>query len=439
MRRIQIPERAATILKTLNAAGFEAYVVGGCVRDSLLGKTPKDWDITTSARPAQVKKLFRRTVDTGIQHGTVTVMMGPEGFEVTTYRIDGDYKDGRHPENVSYTDDLTEDLKRRDFTINAMAYHPDRGLIDTAEGEEDLEKGIVRCVGRAADRFGEDALRMLRAVRFAAQLGFAIEEETVSAIREQAGDLKKISAERIRDELIKILTSPHPEYLKMASELGITAVVLPEYDHIRGVPQFTPYHVYDVEDHTLKTVAAIAPDPILRMTMLLHDFGKPDVRRIKENGRDSFAGHPEVSAAYAETILRRLKYDNYSRQRIVRLVRWHDIRDEITERNVRLGLFMVGDDIFDDLIKVQRADLMGKNPALFEEQLAGFDKIESLYHKILDEGQCYKISQLPIDGNDLIAAGMKPGPQIGETLTRLTRAVIDDQSLRDKDKLMKMI
>ena len=439
MKRIQIPDSAAGIVKTLNAAGYEAYVVGGCVRDSLLGKTPKDWDITTSARPGQVKKLFRRTIDTGIQHGTVTIMVGQEGFEVTTYRIDGAYKDGRHPENVFYTDDLAEDLKRRDFTINAMAYHPETGLIDIADGTGDLEKGIVRCVGRARDRFGEDALRMLRAVRFAAQLGFAIEEETVSAIRELAPDLAKISAERIRDELVKILTSPHPEYLKMASELGITAVVLPEYDHIRGVPQFTPYHIYDVEDHTLKTLAAIDPDPILRMTMLLHDFGKPDVRRIKENGRASFAGHPEVSAQYAETILRRLKYDNYSRQRIVRLVRWHDIRDVITERNVRLGLFIVGDDIFEDLIKVQRADLMGKNPALFEEQLAGFDLIERLYHKILDEGQCYKISQLPVDGNDLIAAGMKPGPGIGETLTRLTRAVIDDQSLCDKDKLLKMI
>ena len=217
MKRIQIPDSAAGIVKTLNAAGYEAYVVGGCVRDSLLGKTPKDWDITTSARPGQVKKLFRRTIDTGIQHGTVTIMVGQEGFEVTTYRIDGAYKDGRHPENVFYTDDLAEDLKRRDFTINAMAYHPETGLIDIADGTGDLEKGIVRCVGRARDRFGEDALRMLRAVRFAAQLGFAIEEETVSAIRELAPDLAKISAERIRDELVKILTSPHPEYLKMAS------------------------------------------------------------------------------------------------------------------------------------------------------------------------------------------------------------------------------
>ncbi len=438
MSFIQIPEPAAFIVKTLNDAGFEAYIVGGCVRDSLLGKVPKDWDITTSARPRQVKALFRRTIDTGIRHGTVTIMMGQEGFEVTTYRIDGAYADGRHPDSVSYTDDLTEDLKRRDFTINAMAYHPEKGLIDIATGRKDLEKGVVRCVGRAVDRFGEDALRMLRAVRFAAQLGFAIDDETREAIVTLAPNLKKISCERIREELVKILTSAHPEYIRMACDLGITRIVLPEYDHIRGVPQNTPYHIYDVEEHTLKALAAIEADPVLRMAMLLHDFGKPDVRRKKPDGRDSFAGHPQVSAKYAQSILRRLKYDNYSRERIVRLVTWHDLRDVVTERNIRMGLYIVGDDLFEDLMKVQRADLMGKNPALFKEQLAGFDEIDRFYHKILDEGQCYKISQLPVDGNDLIAAGMKPGPALGQVLKDLILAVIDDQSLADKDILLEM-
>ncbi len=436
---IQIPEPAAFIVNTLNDAGFEAYVVGGCVRDSLLGRTPKDWDITTSARPKQVKALFRRTIDTGIKHGTVTVMIGQEGFEVTTYRIDGSYGDGRHPDSVSYTDQLAEDLKRRDFTINAMAYHPKDGVIDIATGLQDLKDGVIRCVGRAADRFGEDALRMLRAVRFAAQLGFDIDEETKEAVKDLAPNLSKISAERIRDELIKLLTSPHPEYMRMAADLGVTKVVMPEYDHIRNVPQNSYYHIYDVEEHTLIATAAIEADPILRMAMLLHDFGKPDVRRRKAGGGDSFAGHPAVSAKYAETILRRLKYDNYSRERIVRLVTWHDLRDVVTERNVRLGLHFVGDDLFEDLMKVQRADLMGKNPDIFEEQLAGFDLIMNYYHKIIEEGQCYKISQLPVDGNDLIAAGVKPGPEIGKLLEKMTRAVIDDPELCEKKKLLEMI
>ena len=244
--KINIPDKAKDVIGTIMAAGFEAYVVGGCVRDSVLGRTPEDWDITTSARPEQVKALFPHTVDTGLQHGTVTVMMGREGFEVTTYRIDGKYEDCRHPENVTFTPSLREDLQRRDLTINAMAYNEEQGLVDIFGGMEDISEGIVRCVGDPRERFREDALRILRAIRFSAQLGYVIEEGTRKAAAELAPLLSKISAERIQTELVKLLVSPHPEYLRLAYECKVTAVFLPEFDKAMETPQRHPHHCYSV-------------------------------------------------------------------------------------------------------------------------------------------------------------------------------------------------
>ena len=291
--RLELPEKVRQIIEQIQKHGFEAYAVGGCVRDSLLGRTPDDWDITTSAKPQEVKAIFPRTIDTGIEHGTVTVMMGKEGFEVTTYRIDGAYLDGRHPESVEFSSNLVEDLKRRDFTINAMAYNPDRGIVDAFDGIGDLERKIIRCVGVPQERFDEDALRIMRAVRFSAQLGFEIDGPTKEAITEKVQQLENISAERIQMELVKILVSDHPEYMRLACDLGITAVVLPEYDRIRGVSQQTPNHIYDVEEHTLRAMMNIVPDKVLRLTMLMHDFGKPDVKKVVEGGREIFYKHPE--------------------------------------------------------------------------------------------------------------------------------------------------
>lgn len=436
--QIKIPEKAAAILSTLMAAGYEAYVVGGCVRDSLLGREPKDWDITTSARPEQVKALFARTIDTGIAHGTVTVMIGHEGYEVTTYRIDGEYEDGRHPKQVLFTDDLVEDLKRRDFTINAMAYNDAAGVVDAFDGIGDLERRLVRCVGTPDERFDEDALRMLRAVRFSAQLGFKIDDATCEAIRRKASQLAKISAERIQMELVKILISPNPKHMGMACDFGITAVVMPEYDRIRGVSQNTPNHIYDVEIHTLKAMENIEPDTILRLTMLMHDFGKPDVKRVVENGREIFYKHPEVSARYANAILRRLKFDNFTRERVVRLVKWHGLKYDDSETSVRRALNRVGGDIFEDFIKVQRADILAKNPTVIPGKLDLLRRKEETYHRIIEEGQCFTIRQLHIDGRDLIAAGIKPGPLLGAILEKLTEAVIDDQQLNDRERLIKL-
>lgn len=249
---IQLPEKVKYILETIMEAGYEAYAVGGCIRDSILGRIPDDWDITTSADPYQIKELFGRTIDTGIKHGTVTVMLDKEGFEVTTYRIDGEYEDGRHPKEVTFTANLIEDLKRRDFTINAMAYNETNGLVDAFHGLEDMEQKVIRCVGCAKERFREDALRMMRAVRFSAQLGCRIEAETAKAMKELAANLSQISAERIQAELTKLVLSPHPEYLRIAYETGITAVVLPEFDCLMETEQKSPCYDQNMGEYTLQ-------------------------------------------------------------------------------------------------------------------------------------------------------------------------------------------
>ena len=257
---IKLPQEVRTILHTLQRAGYEAYAVGGCVRDSLLGRTPEDWDITTQAKPEETKALFSRTIDTGIQHGTVTVMMHGRGYEVTTYRVDGEYEDGRHPKEVAFTAELKEDLRRRDFTINAMAYNEEQGLVDAFGGKEDLKAGIIRCVGDPDERFTEDALRIMRAVRFSAQLGFVIEERTKSAIRGHASRLSQVSAERIQVELTKLLVSPHPQFLRTAWESGITAQILPEFDRLMELRQNHENHSYREGERTLCAMQAVRPE-----------------------------------------------------------------------------------------------------------------------------------------------------------------------------------
>ncbi len=279
---IDAPISVMKIIETLEQAGFEAYAVGGCVRDSLLGRNPSDWDITTSARPEQVKALFSHTIDTGIRHVTVTVMLEHVGYEVTTYRIDGEYEDSRHPKEVIFTPLLTEDLKRRDFTINAMAWNPRAGIIDEFGGMEDLDEGIIRCVGSPEERFSEDALRMMRAVRFSAQLGYEIEPATKAAIRKLAPNLTHVSAERIQVELVKLVESMHPDYLRVAYETGITRVVLPEFDLCMETEQHNPHHCYTVGEHMLHSMLAVSSNRYLRLAMLLHDIAKPEKKKTDE-------------------------------------------------------------------------------------------------------------------------------------------------------------
>lgn len=434
---IQIPEKANEIITTLTDAGYEAYVVGGCVRDAILGREAADWDITTNAKPEEVKALFSRTVDTGLQHGTVTVLNGKEGFEVTTYRIDGEYRDGRHPESVSFTSNLIEDLKRRDFTINAMAYSEKEGLVDAFDGLGDLQKGVIRCVGDPRERFTEDALRILRAVRFSAQLNFAIEEETKKALAEFAPRLTKVSAERIQVELLKLLTSDHPEVFRQVWETGITAVILPEFDACMETPQHNPHHCRNVGEHILYTLTGVEKDKALRLAALLHDIGKPVCRTTDEKGIDHFKGHAGVGAKMADGILRRLKFDNDTRKKVVRLVEVHDDRDfPLNHRGVRRAVHRIGAELFPDYLKLRRADILAQNPLMQEEKLQRLEEAARLYREILEEGNCLSLKDLAVTGRDLIDAGVEPGPKLGIILKQMLEAVIEHPEYNTKEHLI---
>ncbi len=435
---LKIPEKAEIILHTLEEAGYEAYVVGGCVRDSILGRSPDDWDITTSAKPEEVKALFRRTVDTGLIHGTVTVMLDKEGFEVTTYRVDGEYEDGRHPKEVSFTASLEEDLKRRDFTMNAMAYNPKRGLVDLFGGVQDMENRIVRCVGNPMERFTEDALRILRAVRFSAQLGFSIEGETLKAISALAPNLKYVSAERIQVELLKLLVSPHPDYLRTAYEAGITKEILPEFDRCMETEQNTPHHCYTVGEHTLQSLLNIRADKVLRLTMLLHDFGKPSVKRTDENGRDHFKTHGPEGEKMAVSILRRLKMDNDTIRKVRSLIKWHDFRPKGDAVSVRKAISMIGEELFPLYLEVQRADILAQSLYKREEKLKRLSSVKALYKEIMDRGECISLKTMALTGRDLIDAGYAPGKELGEILERLLAHVLENPEDNKKEILLKL-
>lgn len=433
---IQLPEKVQQIIKTLQSHGYEAYAVGGCVRDSLLGRTPGDWDITTSALPEETKALFDKTFDTGIEHGTITVLMGKEGFEVTTYRIDGKYEDSRHPSEVTFTRCLSEDLLRRDFTINAMAYNDEDGIVDLFDGMADLEKKVIRCVGNAEARFGEDALRIMRAVRFSAQLGFEIEEQTQAAIRKLAFSLKNISAERIQVELIKLLTSPHPEQIHLAYELGITEVMLPEFDRMMETAQETPHHCHNVGEHTIAALQHCPSDKILRLTMLFHDMGKPEKKTMDENGIAHFKGHAVVSEAIAKEIMHRLKFDNDTLRKVTKLVYYHDLRMPATPRNVRRAMNRIGTELFPYYLNVRRADTLAQSMFRREEKLENIQKIENIYLQIMELQECVSLKDLAVKGGDLLAVGVERGPQIGETLNKLLELVLEEPEKNQKELLL---
>lgn len=435
--KMKLPENVNRIIHRLQKEGYDAYAVGGCVRDTLLGREPKDWDITTSARPEAVKSLFSHTIDTGIQHGTVTVMLDHVGYEVTTYRIDGEYEDSRHPKEVIFTGNLVEDLKRRDFTINAMAYNDESGLVDVFEGEQDLEKGVIRCVGNAHDRFGEDALRMLRAVRFAAQLGFSIEEQTKAAVADLAPTLAKVSAERIQMELVKLLTSANPQEMREVYELGLSRVFLPEFDRMMETPQHNKHHIYTVGEHTIHAMEAISADKVLRLAMLFHDIAKPLCITTDEEGQDHFKGHPQEGAKMTKEILRRLKFDNDTIGHVALFVRYHDDRPVLTATNVRRIMSRIGEENMEGLLAVKRADTLGQSMYHREEKLAYIDRMEQLYRQVLREQQCVKKSDLALNGRDLIHMGMQPGKQLGAVLDGLFELVLEHPEWNTRERLEK--
>lgn len=433
--KIELPRKVVLIIKNLQRHGYDAYAVGGCVRDSILNRKPEDWDITTSAKPEQVKRIFRRTVDTGIEHGTVTVLIGKDGFEVTTYRVDGLYEDGRHPKEVTFTSQLEEDLKRRDFTINAMAYNDDERLVDAFGGMRDLNHHLIRCVGDPRERFSEDALRILRAVRFSAQLAFPIEPETAEAIKSLAPNLEKISAERIQAELVKLLVSDHPERIQDACELGITKVVLPEWDDMVGVKQNTPHHKYDVAAHTVHALQNVKNDKVLRLTMLFHDMGKPVMKTTDENGRDHFKGHAIVSEQIAKTVMKRLKFDNDTIRKVTKLVAYHDYRMEPTGANVRRAMHEIGVELFPYYLAVRLADTKAQSSYERRGKLENIIQIRELYRNALRNKECVTLKDLAVTGTDLINLGIAPGKELGTLLNELLDIVIEDPAWNQKEKL----
>ena len=357
---------------------------------------------------------------------------------MTTYRVDGEYEDNRHPREVTFTRSLREDLKRRDFTVNAMAYNQTEGLVDIFGGAGDLEAGIIRCVGDARERFSEDALRILRGIRFAAQLGFEIEEETRRGMEELAPTLERISAERIQTELIKTVISDRPGLLKDAYELGITKVFLPEFDRLMETEQETPHHMYNVGEHTLHAMGNVRADKVLRLTMLLHDMGKPDLKTVDSDGVAHFKKHASRSQEIARDVLRRLKFDNDTVNKVTRLVYYHDYRMPASAKNVRRAMNKIGEDIFPLYMEVRRADVLAQSMYLREEKLRNLDEIEELYREITEKKQCVSLKDLAVTGRDLIEAGMEPGKEIGDCLNGLLQAVIEEPEINVKEKLLEI-
>ena len=435
--KIELPKNVKFIIDKFKENGFESYAVGGCVRDSLINRKVNDWDITTNAKPEDTINIFEKTVPTGIKHGTVTVILDKENFEVTTYRIDGEYKDGRHPEEVQFVSELKEDLSRRDFTINAMAYNEENGLIDYFKGLEDLDNKIIRAVGNADKRFEEDALRMLRAIRFAAQLGFKIEESTKKGIKNLSDNIKNVSIERIRVEFDKIILS-NPMYINELISSGLLKHFLNELCLCKGVEQQNPHHIYDVLTHILKSAENIEPVLHLRLTMILHDICKPQCKTVDEKGIGHFYGHDLASADKAFEILKRMKYDNDTINKVVTLIKSHD-RDIKTRKSIRKLLSLIGEELFRDLLKVKKADALAQNPKLYKEKEEKLIESEKKLNEIIETKECFTIKDLAIDGRDLIALGIKPGKDIGIILNKLLDKVIENPNLNNKEVLINII
>ncbi len=420
-----LPIFVKNVLESLETAGYEAWCVGGCVRDLCLGRMPDDWDVTTSALPEETMAVFgHRAFPTGLQHGTVTVRSCRENVEVTTYRLDGAYRDHRRPEGVTFTRSLEEDLRRRDFTVNAMAMDLRGETRDPFGGRQDLEAGVLRCVGEPDRRFGEDALRILRGLRFASVLDFQIEPATAASIRRNRELLEDIAAERIRVELMKLLAGRGAaEVLRTYPD--VLGVFWPELLPMVGLDQRNPHHCWDVWEHTLRAVEAVEPDPLLRCVLLLHDIGKPECMTVDAAGKGHFYGHPDRSAELADRMLRRLKFDNSTRTEIVRLVEWHDRNIPRTTRGVRRALRALGEAELRRLLAVKRADNLAQAPAFWDMQ-DEIDKAEAILDQLLAQEACFSLKQLAVDGRDLTALGLR-GPEIGRTLNALLDDVVEER------------
>lgn len=435
---IRIPEYAKVAMKALNDCGYSAFVVGGCVRDSIMGKTANDWDMTTSAEPEETLEVFKdfRTIPTGIKHGTITVIIDKEPLEITTFRIDGAYTDNRRPDSVNFTRDIENDLSRRDFTVNAMAYNEKDGIVDLFGGINDIENKIIRCVGDPDKRFGEDALRIMRAMRFSSVLGFEIEKETAESIKRNKHLLKNIAPERIRVELEKLILGDDAERILLEFS-DVLSEIIPELGETIGVEQNSIYHIYDVWHHIVKSVGVSEKNKYVRLAMLFHDIGKPQKKTTDEKGADHFIFHAPLSADMAYGILKRLRYDNKTIRIVTDLIRHHDDRLYDVPQNVRKHASKFGFDFLELLDKVSRADILAQNPQMYN-RLSVCDSYMLLVEKIKEENGCLSLSDLEVDGNDLISFGYR-GKEIGKTLEKLLDKVLKGEIENKKENLIKFL
>ena len=443
MFKIELPELVKEIFNIADFNGFEIFLVGGCVRDSILGKTPKDYDFCTNLKPEEIINAFQDngfwTIPTGIKYGTVTIVKDDQSFEITTYRTEGGYSDGRRPDGVEFVSSLEEDLSRRDFTINAMAYNPNVGIIDLFEGRRDLVDRVVRTVGNADDRFKEDFLRAMRAIRFSSQLGFRIDEEILIAINNSSSRelIKNISMERIQDEFCKILLSPNIDYgLILAKLLGD---IIPEFDKSFIMTQNNPYHDYTVGTHTILTIEAIKEDDIcLKLSAFFHDLGKVYTKTTDEDGVDHFHGHVEESRLIANRVMKKLKFSNAVIDKVDRLIKHHEREIEVDGKSVRKAMSKIGADIFADHISLKVADISAQNLDYFDERIKKYDNIFYLFYKILQDSQCFSLKDLQVNGEDImIALDMKTGGEIvGKILNYLLELVIDNPKLNEYNILL---
>ncbi|QUH20661.1 CCA tRNA nucleotidyltransferase [Alkaliphilus sp. B6464] len=438
--KIQMPQEVHRILGILSFYGYDGYIVGGCVRDSILNKIPNDWDICTNCTPEKMLEVFScfKVIPTGLKHGTLTVVINEENYEVTTYRIDGEYTDGRHPEEVEFTNNLKEDLKRRDFTINAMAYNNKEGLIDYYGGIADIFNEKIRCVGDPSERFSEDYLRMLRAIRFSAQLGYSLDVETLKEIKKLSKNVIDISEERIREELNKILMTDMPARgLKLLSSADLLKYIIPELEICVGFQQHNPNHDKDVFSHILSVVDNTEKDLILRLAALFHDIGKPETFSLGEDGVGHFYKHHLKSSDIAEEVMKRLKYDNKSIEQVIILVREHMSRyKNLRVKNTKKFINRVGIDNIERLFKLQIADINGSTK---KDGVSNIFELKNEVERILNEKQPLSIKDLEINGHDLIQLGIPQGKQVGTVLNELMEIILENSELNRRDILTEIV
>lgn len=436
---IKIPTQVNRALEILCGGGHSAFIVGGAVRNILMGIPVHDWDIASSALPNETLELFKdyRTVETGLKHGTVTVIIDGMSLEITTFRIENGYSDNRHPDSVDFTRRIDEDLSRRDFTVNAIAYSPQAGFVDPFDGREDINCGVIRCVGEADRRFGEDALRILRALRFAAVLGFEIDPETAKSIKKNYRLLANISVERIFTELSKLLCGKNAgKILREYKE--VIFYILPELSPTDGCTQSHERHVFDVWGHTVAAVEHIPPEPALRFAMLFHDAGKPKCKTTDENGVDHFYSHGKESKKIAFDAMTRLKTSNKFREHVCNLVEYHDfLPDKISKKTYKKYIARLGIDTVKELFLVREADVSAQNPKFLKESLVENEIGKKTLEEIENENACFKISDLAVNGKELAEAGITPSPAMGEILTALLDEVMEDKLENNKELLIK--